>query len=46
MAETLICPATGAKLEVRDEDVERFLAAGYSKPEAPKKTTRKTAKAE
>ena len=46
MAETLICPATGTKLEVQEKGVERFLLAGYKKPEAPKKTTRKTAKAE
>lgn len=41
MTKTLICPATGTKLEVQEGDVERFLLAGYKEPAAPKKTTRK-----
>lgn len=43
MTKTLICPATGTKVEARDEDVARLVAAGYTEP-ATKKTTRRTTK--
>lgn len=44
MTETLICPMTGTKLEVREEDAARFLEKGYTKPEEKKKPARRTTK--
>ena len=44
MTETLICPMTGTKLEVREEDAARFLEKGYTKPKENKKPARRTTK--